>query len=97
MESISAENSTLKLDSSFRNTRIEDLCLDFSLPGYPDYVLTSKPDHEVRLPQNNVCVFENFNLLKREFNCLHVFLGKYEKLGGLYYMRRGCNYKCWNF
>lgn len=49
MESISSENSTLKLDSSFRNTRIEDLCLDFTLPGYPDYVLTSQPDDVVRL------------------------------------------------
>ena len=26
----------------FRDTKIEDLCLDFTLPGYPDYVL--KPD-----------------------------------------------------
>ena len=23
----------------YRNTKIEDLCLDFTLPGYPDYVL----------------------------------------------------------
>lgn len=51
MESTSAEDSTLKLDSSFRNTRIEDLCLDFTLPGYPDYFLTSQPDLVVRLPQ----------------------------------------------
>ncbi|KAF6134782.1 hypothetical protein GIB67_002183 [Kingdonia uniflora] len=29
-------------ESCFRNTRIEDLWLDFSLPGYPDYMLTSK-------------------------------------------------------
>ncbi|KAH7513016.1 hypothetical protein FEM48_Zijuj12G0151700 [Ziziphus jujuba var. spinosa] len=44
LKSMSAENSTLKLDSSFRNTRIEDLCLDFTLPGYPDYILTSEAD-----------------------------------------------------
>ncbi|KAL5721492.1 HECT-type E3 ubiquitin transferase [Ranunculus cassubicifolius] len=30
---------------SFRNTRIEDLCLDFSLPGYPDYMLSTGDDH----------------------------------------------------
>ncbi|ONK77022.1 uncharacterized protein A4U43_C02F2300 [Asparagus officinalis] len=28
----------------FRNTRIEDLCLDFTLPGYSDYLLTSGSD-----------------------------------------------------
>ncbi|KAF8096020.1 hypothetical protein N665_0319s0038 [Sinapis alba] len=28
-----------KCDLSFRGTKIEDLCLDFSLPGYTDYVL----------------------------------------------------------
>ncbi|KAL7195450.1 hypothetical protein ACSBR1_035636 [Camellia fascicularis] len=44
LESVCGENSTLKLDSCFRNTTIEDLCLDFTLPGYPDYVLTSGPD-----------------------------------------------------
>ncbi|KAL6998251.1 E3 ubiquitin-protein ligase upl4 [Sarracenia purpurea var. burkii] len=43
-ESVCRENSTLKLDSCFRNTTIEDLYLDFTLPGYPDYVLTSGPD-----------------------------------------------------
>ncbi|KAI3951878.1 hypothetical protein MKW92_021484 [Papaver armeniacum] len=28
-----------------RNTKIDDLCLDFTLPGYPDYLLTSSEDH----------------------------------------------------
>ncbi|KAL3642546.1 E3 ubiquitin-protein ligase upl4 [Castilleja foliolosa] len=29
------------LDLRLRNTKIEDLCLDFTLPGYPDYALVS--------------------------------------------------------
>ncbi|GMH10099.1 hypothetical protein Nepgr_011940 [Nepenthes gracilis] len=37
----------VELDLGFRNTRIEDLCLDFSLPGYPDFVLASGVDHAV--------------------------------------------------
>ncbi|GLT47885.1 hypothetical protein SLA2020_215420 [Shorea laevis] len=47
LESMCEENSTLQLDSSFRNTRIEDLCLDFALPGYPDYVLSDHDYHTV--------------------------------------------------
>lgn len=31
----------------YRNTSIEDLCLDFTLPGYPDYVLISDAKHEL--------------------------------------------------
>uniref|UniRef100_A0A5B6YR81 HECT-type E3 ubiquitin transferase n=1 Tax=Davidia involucrata TaxID=16924 RepID=A0A5B6YR81_DAVIN len=47
LESVCGEISTFKLDSCFWNTRIEDLCLDFTLPGYPDYVLTFGPDSEM--------------------------------------------------
>ncbi|XWS66938.1 hypothetical protein CRYUN_Cryun05aG0243300 [Craigia yunnanensis] len=47
LESICVENSTLKLDLCFRNTRIEDLYLDFTLPGYPDYVLSSECNHKM--------------------------------------------------
>ncbi|KAJ4704835.1 E3 ubiquitin-protein ligase UPL4 [Melia azedarach] len=46
-ESLSGENSTVDLESCFRNTRVEDLYLDFTLPGYPDYVLTSEADHKM--------------------------------------------------
>lgn len=50
-ESICGENSTFDLDSCFRGTRVEDLYLDFTLPGYPEYVLTSEADKKmVRLP-----------------------------------------------
>lgn len=29
---------TRKNKSRFRDTKIEDLCLEFSIPGYPDFV-----------------------------------------------------------
>ncbi|TKY52886.1 E3 ubiquitin-protein ligase UPL4 [Spatholobus suberectus] len=45
MESVSGGNSELQYGLSFQDTRIEDLCLDFSLPGYPDIVLASGTDH----------------------------------------------------
>ncbi|XP_057423999.1 E3 ubiquitin-protein ligase UPL4 [Lotus japonicus] len=45
LESISGGNSELECGLSFRDTRIEDLCLDFTLPGYPDIVLASGSDH----------------------------------------------------
>lgn len=41
------EISSSALDLCIWNTRIEDLYLDFSLPGYPDYVLTSDGDHKM--------------------------------------------------
>ena len=45
LESVSGGNSEFEYGLSFRDTQIEDLCLDFSLPGYPDVVLASWPDH----------------------------------------------------
>ncbi|CAN4116979.1 unnamed protein product [Withania somnifera] len=36
--------SSLDLELNFRNTKIDDLCLDYTLPGYPDYVLNSASD-----------------------------------------------------
>ncbi|KAJ4841387.1 hypothetical protein Tsubulata_011558 [Turnera subulata] len=48
MESSSAigETSPSALDVCYWNTRIDELYLDFTLPGYPDYVLTSD-DHKM--------------------------------------------------
>ncbi|KAJ0088161.1 hypothetical protein Patl1_32033 [Pistacia atlantica] len=46
-ESICGQNSTFDLDSCFRGTRVEDLYLDFTLPGYPEYVLTSEADKKM--------------------------------------------------
>ncbi|KAG4383684.1 hypothetical protein GLYMA_13G136900v4 [Glycine max] len=45
VESVSGGNSELQHGLSFRDTRIEDLCLDFTLPGFPDIVLASGTDH----------------------------------------------------
>ncbi|KAL6629350.1 hypothetical protein ACP70R_029115 [Stipagrostis hirtigluma subsp. patula] len=39
LEFTSGENPLEVADLRFRGTAIEDLCLDFTLPGYPDYVL----------------------------------------------------------
>lgn len=47
LELTCGESSTFNFDSCFRSTGIEDLCLDFTLPGYPDYVLASGPDHNM--------------------------------------------------
>ena len=46
LESISPGKSSMDLDF-FHGTRIEDLCLDFSLPGYPDYVPESVSDSKM--------------------------------------------------
>lgn len=45
LESVHGENTTFDFDSCFRKIRIEDLCLDFTLPGYPDFVLASGLEH----------------------------------------------------
>lgn len=34
-------------DLCFRGSLIEDLCLDFTLPGYPDYVLKEGEENTV--------------------------------------------------
>ncbi|XP_011094716.1 E3 ubiquitin-protein ligase UPL4 isoform X1 [Sesamum indicum] len=43
LRSVCKEESA-DLDVCLRNTKIEDLCLDFTLPGYPDYVLVPETD-----------------------------------------------------
>ncbi|MCE3052106.1 E3 ubiquitin-protein ligase upl4 [Datura stramonium] len=44
VESLCEGKSLLDLELNFRNTKIGDLCLDYTLPGYPDYVLNSPSD-----------------------------------------------------
>lgn len=46
LESVTPEKSSTDLDN-FHGTRIEDLCLDFSLPGYPEYVPESASDSKM--------------------------------------------------
>lgn len=49
LKSFCGDNHMMELDTCFREKRIEDLFLDFSLPGYHDIVLSSGTDHkEVR-------------------------------------------------
>lgn len=42
----------------FRNSKLEDLCLDFTLPGYPEYELKSNGQDTVvcTVVLNDVCV-----------------------------------------
>jgi len=47
MESVNEGNSELQYGLTFRDMRIEDLCLDFTLPGYPDIVLASGTNHSM--------------------------------------------------
>ncbi|CAN0926806.1 E3 ubiquitin-protein ligase UPL4 [Linum grandiflorum] len=47
LESDVGDNSSAHFDACFRNTRIEDLCLDFTLPGYPDYALDANQDNKM--------------------------------------------------
>lgn len=44
LESSGSDNHNAIADLCFRGTPIEDLCLDFTLPGFPDYIL--KPGDE---------------------------------------------------
>ncbi|XP_071690585.1 E3 ubiquitin-protein ligase UPL4 [Rutidosis leptorrhynchoides] len=44
---LSGGSSEIDRDPCFRDTKIEDLHLDFTLPGYPEYVLISGPDKEM--------------------------------------------------
>ncbi|KAJ6716947.1 HECT E3 UBIQUITIN LIGASE-RELATED [Salix koriyanagi] len=44
LESTGSDNHEAIADLHFHGTTIEDLCLDFTLPGYPDYIL--KPGDE---------------------------------------------------
>ncbi|XP_047316490.1 E3 ubiquitin-protein ligase UPL4-like [Impatiens glandulifera] len=44
LKSINGEEFVVEDISCFRGTRIEDLCLDFTLPGYPNHFLSSASD-----------------------------------------------------
>ncbi|XP_023527252.1 E3 ubiquitin-protein ligase UPL4-like isoform X1 [Cucurbita pepo subsp. pepo] len=47
LESVCEENSSSRLEFCYHDTNIEDLCLDFTLPGYPDCRLTSSQDNSM--------------------------------------------------
>ena len=46
LESFSGNNQQIE-DLCFRGASVEDLCLDFTLPGYPDYVLKEGEENTV--------------------------------------------------
>ncbi|KAF8083082.1 hypothetical protein N665_0792s0011 [Sinapis alba] len=45
LEAVGGGNWSAICDLSLRGSRIEDLCLDFTLPGYPEYIL--RPGDEI--------------------------------------------------
>lgn len=45
LESIGGDHPDVIAELCFRGTPVQDLCLDFTLPGYPDYVL--RPGDEI--------------------------------------------------
>ncbi|PKA51906.1 E3 ubiquitin-protein ligase UPL4 [Apostasia shenzhenica] len=47
LESAYKDNLKDDADLCFRSTKIEDLCLDFTLPGYTDYALSSANDSKM--------------------------------------------------
>ena len=47
IETVCGEKSKFDIDMRYRNTNIEDLSLNFVLPGYSDYALTSGSDHKM--------------------------------------------------
>ncbi|CAH2075832.1 unnamed protein product [Thlaspi arvense] len=45
LEAVGGDNCSAGSDLCLRGSRIEDLCLDFTLPGYPEYIL--RPGDEI--------------------------------------------------
>jgi len=57
LESTSGDNSDAVADLRFRGAPIEDLCLDFTLPGYPEYILKSGDENVYNLHTLNISMF----------------------------------------
>lgn len=49
LQAVSKGHQKAITDLHFRGNPIEDLCLDFTLPGYPDYILKEGEEHMVAL------------------------------------------------
>lgn len=57
LESIGGNNSGTIASLCFRGAPVEELCLDFTLPGYPEYIL--KPGDEIVCqlnPESVLCI-----------------------------------------
>lgn len=57
LESTGGENSDAVADLRFRGAPIEDLFLDFTLPGYPEYILKSGDENVYNLHTLNISMF----------------------------------------
>lgn len=68
LESMGGDNQDAIADLCFRGAPIEDLCLDFSLPGYPDYILKSGEENVICMSLQN---FDGFYPLQHM--CLQRF------------------------
>lgn len=83
-ESTCGETTAEKPDLEFRNTKVEDICLDFTLPGFADYVLASGVDHKTVRHFLNICdeclFFNGFYLFDCIFKNIYIIPGKYRKL-----------------
>lgn len=53
LEAGGGDNSSGISDLCLRGSRIEDLCLDFTLPGYPEYIL--RPGDDI-VPSNKLYI-----------------------------------------
>ena len=53
LEAEGGDNSSVISDLCLRGSRIEDLCLDFTLPGYPEYIL--RPGDDI-VPSNKLYI-----------------------------------------
>lgn len=99
LESVYVENSSSKHELCYHNTNIEDLCLDFTLPGYPDYLLTSSQDNSMVMPIFTVIMGFSFCMvaLNNKTYILTFSPGKYKKFGGLRLSCCRCYFIFWNF
>lgn len=94
IESTSGKNSGTGSDLLYRGSRIEDLCLDFSVPGYSDYFSASGDNSEVvtTLPFYTCRLSLENNLLCSHLTAFLNFIGQYYQLGRVCCADSGCNY-----
>lgn len=55
LESTASKNQNTISDLCFRGAPIEDLCLDFTLPGYPDYILKPGAENTLVCQSQRTC------------------------------------------
>lgn len=79
LESVSGQNNVAS-KLYYRNTSVKDLCLDFTLPGYSDYELSSEVTKVVMITVEECAVIScAFHVTILDF----FFVGEYCQLGGI--------------